>query len=475
MSNDREILSINRKALTINLDDRFFGSFAEIGGGQEVARNFFQAGGASGTVAKTISAYDKRFSDALYCSEQSLKRYVSLDRLELMLRIEYNEIITLLKQSRDPKTCFFAFANTVSTLNYYKNNISHGWIGVDFQLNPDDPPNRVIMHVKLHENDNLLQQYTLGAFGVNLLYACFYFWQWPNTFLQSLLDNLSTDRIEITMIRMTGPQLGYVDNRLLAVQLVKNDMTRAIIFNRHGEVQEPGDLLYKKNVLAFRGSFRPITYVGVDMLKTSFSIFKRDEDYDKENTLALCEITLNNLLDEGQFDERDFLDRVDLLNGIGQNVMVSNFREFYKLVNYMSQFRIIKLRLVIGILTFQKVIDEKYYKQLKGGILEAFGMLFHENVKMYIYPALDEEGSLITIHTIGVPEKNHHLFQPLLANRIILDVPNVNVKYLDIYSPQVLQQIQDGHIIWETQVPRFVADTIKKKQLFGYTAGNHHL
>jgi len=472
MGNDREILSVNRKALTINLDDSIFGSFAEIGGGQEVARNFFQVGGASGTVAKTISAYDKRFSDAFYCEGKEMKRYVSRERLELMLDTEYNEIVNLLSKTREQKTRFFAFADTVSTINYQKTNISHGWIGMDFQLEPGHLPNRVILHVKLHENDNVLQQNTLGILGVNLIYACFYFWQWPNTFLQSLLDNLSTDRLEITMIHMSGPQLAYVDNRLLAVQLVKNGMTRAIMFDRNGNVQEPGDMLYKKNVLAFRGSFRPITYVGIDMLKTSFSIFKRDEDYDKENTLPLCEITLNNLLEEGIFDERDFLDRVDLLNGIGQNVMVSNFREFYKLVNYLSQFRIIKLRIVIGILTFQKVLDEKYYKDLRGGIMEAFGRLFPENVKMYIYPSLGSDGELMTIENMKIPPQNKFLFKHLLANRKIIDITSANSKYLNIFSAEVLEKIQCGDPAWEEMVPRFVSDFVKRKQLFGYKTNN---
>lgn len=472
MGNEREILTVNRKALTINLDDTIFGSFAEIGGGQEVARNFFQVGGASGTVAKTISAYDKRYSDALYCTQQQMKRYVSRERLELMLDTEYNEIVSLLSKSRDNNTRFFAFANTVSTINFQKTNVSHGWFGVDFQLEPGHLPNRVIVHVRLHENDNVLQQNTLGIFGVNLLYACFYYWQWPNTFLQSLLDNLSTDRIEITMIHMTGPQLGYVDNRLLAVQLVKNEMTRAIMFDRYGKVQEPGDMLYKKNVLAFRGSFRPITYVGVDMLKTSYGLFKRDEDYDKENTLPLCEITLNNLLEEGVFDERDFLDRVDLLNGIGQNVMVSNFREFYKLVGYLSQFRIIKLRIVIGILTLQKVIDEKYYQNLRGGIMEAFGKLFTENVKMYVYPSLDSKGELTSVQNISVPEQNRYLFKHLLENRKILDIKNTNKKHLTIFSGHVLEKIKHGDPTWEEMVPRFIADFIKNRKLFGYGENN---
>jgi hypothetical protein len=468
MNNEREILSANQKALAINLDPTVFGTFAEIGGGQEVARNFFQVGGASGTIAKTISAYDKRFSDALYCEGKEMKRYVSRDRLELMLDTEYNEMVKLLAGTRDQNTRFFSFADTVSTINYQKTNVSHGWLGVDFQLEPGHLPNRVILHVRLHENDNLLQQNSLGTLGVNLIYACFYFWEWPNTFLQSLLDNLSTDRIEITMIHMGGPQLGYIDNRLLAVQLVKNGMTSATMFDRYGNVQEPADMLYKKNILVFRGSFRPITYVGIDMLKTSFSIFKRDEDYDKENTLSLCEITLRNLLEEGVFDERDFLDRVDLLNSLGQNVMVSNYREFYKLVTYLSQFRIIKLRIVIGILTFRKVLDEKYYQNLKGGIMEAFGKLFPENAKMYIYPSLDSNGEVSNIQNIAVPAGIKHLFMHLLENRKILDISTANKKFMHIFSTQVLEKIKHGDQSWEEMVPHFVADFIKKKQLFGY-------
>ncbi|MDY0076135.1 MAG: hypothetical protein RBR87_02575 [Bacteroidales bacterium] len=470
MTPQTETLPINRKALNINLDSSVYGSFAEIGGGQETARNFFQAGGASGTIAKTISAYDKSYSDAVYCKQKTSKRYVSRERLELMLDAEYSELTGLLKNGGQPGRRFFSFANTVSTLNYYKDNISHGWMGVRFQLSEGGLHNEVILHVLLLENDNVLQQNTLGILGVNMIYACYYFWDRPNAFLQSLLDNLSRDRIAITMINMSGPELSYVDNRLLGVQLVKNDMTKAIMFDRHGQVQEPDDMLYKKNVLIFRGSFRPITYVTTDMLKTSFGLFKKDEDYDKSNTLPLCEITINNLYDEDEFDERDFLDRVDLLNEIGQNVMVSNFREFYKLVGYMSQFRTIKTRLVIGLDTFKKVMDESYYTKLKGGILEALGNLFPENVKVYLYPALDEKtGKAISSKDLVFDENVRFLFEYLVANRKILDIPKAKRKYLTIKSSEVLDLLRDNNPEWEEKVPVFIADRIKERKLFGYS------
>lgn len=469
MATTREIIPVSRKALTINLDNTIFGSFAEIGGGQEVVRCFFQAGGASGTIAKSISAYDKRYSDALYCKEKNSKRYVSRERLELMLSTEFSELETLLNDSKIPQTKFFAFADTVSTLNYRKDNNCHGWMGVRFQLAEDSAPNEVIIHVRLHENDNLLQQNTLGVLGVNLLFACYYLWDRPNSFLPSLLDNLTTDRVEITMINMSGPDLSYVDNRLLGVQLVKNDMTKAIMFDRHGDVQEPDDMFYKKNVLVFRGSFRPITYAGIDILKSSYSLFKHDEDYDKYNTLPLCEITLNNLLESGEFDERDFLDRVDLLNEIGQNVMVSNFEEFYKLVDYMSQFRLIKLRVVIGIQTFEKVLDESYYAGLKGGILYAFGKLFPSNMKMYIYPSIDVASDrLITLADLKVSHEINHLLNYLKESRKILEIKTFNRKFLNIFSHMVLEHIKKNDNAWEKLVPNYIAQRIKERKLFGF-------
>lgn len=469
---ERQVLSTSLKALTLNLDQSTYGVFAEIGGGQEVSRAFFQAGGASGTIAKTISAYDKQYSDVLYSNQQASKRYVSCQRLEEMLRCEYDQLVGVLQGKREKPTRFFAFADTVSTINYRKDNISHGWIGCRFQLVQEDEPNEVIIHVELHEMDNLLQQNTLGIVGVNLIYACYFHHDRPNSFLQSLMDNLSPDRLDITMIRMNGPQLAYVDNRLLAVQLVKNGMTSAIMFDRYGMVQEPADMLYKKNVLAFRGSFRPITYAGFDILKSSYAIFKRDEDYDKKTTLSFCEITLHNLLsqEEHDIDERDFLDRVDLLNGMGQNVMVSGFREFYKLVAYFSGFRINKLRIVIGVDTLEKVFDKTYYTNLKGGMLEAFGKLFPDNMKMYVYPTIDgESGKIKHSGDITLPEDSTFLYKHLISARKILDIEDINEKHLSIFSPMVLERIQNKDSSWEKLVPVYVAESIKSKKLFGYT------
>jgi hypothetical protein len=326
------------------------------------------------------------------------------------------------------------------------------------------------MHVKLLENDGLLQQKTLGVLGVNLIYACRYYNQHPNIFLKSLLDNLTIDRFRITMMRMSGPDLDYVDNRLLGVQLVKNGMTRAIMFDEEGNVQQPSDMLYKKNALVFRGSFRPITYVAKDIINTSIELFKKDEDYEPGNTLSFSEISLNNLLCEGELDERDFLERVNMLNDIGQSVMISDVKEYYKLVDLFSQFKIKKLRLVMGVPSLVSIFDKNYYTDLKGGVLEAFGKLFPTNIKLYVYPTFDaNHEKVITSNDVIPTDATRHLFQYLQESKCILDISSNLSDQLRVKSFEVLKMIEDGDKKWEKFVPMVVAKTIKEKKLFGYT------
>jgi len=463
-----EIIPINRKALKINIDTSMYGSFAEIGGGQETSRYFFIAGGASKTVARTISAYDKKFSDLAY-NDNKPGRYVSEGRLNKMLNKEYKDVCSIINADK-PRATFFAFANTVEILNYQKDNYSHGWLGLKYQLEPGGKPNTVILHVKLLENDGLLQQKTLGILGVNLIYACRYYYQHPNIFLKSLLDNLSIDRFRITMLRMSGPDLDYVDNRLLGVQLVKNGMTRAIMFDEKGNVQQPSDMLYKKNALVFRGSFRPITYVAKDIINASIELFKKDEDYEPGNTLSFSEISLNNLLSEGQLDERDFLERVNMLNDIGQSVMISDVQEYYKLVDLFSQFKIKKLRLVMGVPSLVRIFDKIYYSDLKGGILEAMGKLFPNNIKLYIYPTLDKKNEkLVTSTDVKPLDTTGYLFDYLQESKCILDIKSSLSDQLRVKSYEVLKMIETGNETWEKYVPMIVAKTIREKKLFGYS------
>lgn len=464
----REILPTGRKALQINIDTKFYGTFAEIGGGQEVARHFFLAGGASGTIAKSISAYDKSFSDAHY-NKHKKGRYVSEDRLTKMLNYEYNQLDELLPE-RKSDTCMFAFADTVEVLNYNKDNYSHGWMGVRFQLKPNGPANTVVLHVKLQEPDGLLQQTTLGILGVNLLYACIRYHQYPRQFLESLADNLTLDRFRINAIRMDGPDLEYVDNRLLAVQLVKSGMSHAVMFDKKGNVQQPSEMLYKKNVLAFRGTFRPITYIAKDILNKSMELFKKDEDYEEGNTLSFCELTLNNLSTKGEdVDEKDFLERVNMLNSIGQNVMVSDIKEYFRLVDFFKLFKLKKLRIVMGVPTLEKVFDEKYYTDLRGGLLESIGIMFPKNMKLYIYPTLRKSGdknSLTTSRNININSEHKLLYEYLLENHYILDIKSSMSDQLHIKSREVWQMIRDGNSDWEKYVPMKIAKVIKEKDLF---------
>ena len=462
----REILSTKQKALRTNIESDVYGTLAEIGGGQEVARAFFQAGGASGTLAKSISAYDKTFSDALY-NNNNVGRYVSEDRLIKMLNSEYDDLLNIISEQRDPKTAFFTFADTVETLNYKKTNQGQGWMGVRFQGSNRNKPNEVIIHFRLLENDALLQQYTLGTLGVNLIFACFHFSDDPNTFLQSLMDNLDKYRIDINMIRMKGPDLDYIDNRLLGVQLVKNGMTHAVMFDKDGNVQQPADMLYKKDIIAIRGSFRPITYVGFDMIKTSVERLKEEGIYSDENTITICEITMRNLLASGEFDERDFLARVDILNGMGQNVMVSNYMYFYRLTNFFNSFKIGNLRVVVGVPTMRNLVLKKYYKDLRGGLMEAFGQLFAENVKLYVYPLIEND-KIYTGRFIKVDHDIFYLYQHLLYNDKIVDLENIDRRWQGIFARKVLLKIQNGELGWEETMPKYIAEFIKQNKLFGY-------
>lgn len=459
-----EIIPTSRKALILNIDTSLYGSFAEIGGGQEVARHFFQAGGSSDTVAKTVSAYDKRFSDSFY-NKNKKGRHVSEQRLVKMLDYEYKEVTRLLSGENNEHT-FFAFANTMEVLNFTKTNKSHGWMGIKFQLTPNSEPNVVIVHIKLLENDAILQQATIGTLGVNLMYACRFYHDSPNSFLKSLTDNLSMDRFRITMMRMSGPDLDYIDNKLLAVQLVKNKMTRTIMFDKNGNVHQPSDMLYKKNVLAFRGSFMPVTYIARDILNKSMDLFALDEDYEQDNTLSFCELSLNNILSKGEVDEQDFLNRVEMLTSIGQNVMISDLPEYYKLVDFFSQFKMKKLRIVMGIPTFEKVLNKKYYKNLRGGLLEAVGKMFPQNTKLYIYPTKRTKSTeIITSDNIQMDDDTRYIFDYLKENRFILDVKSEMINQLHISTREVNRMIQSGDSRWEKYVPMSVCKIIKEKGL----------
>jgi hypothetical protein len=458
-------LSIKEKSLKINLDKRIYGSFAEIGAGQDTAAAFFKAGGASGTIAKTMSAYDMAFSDAIY---GKCARYVCEERLETMLEREFGLLEKRLTHRKDT-TCFFAYANTVETINFKKNNKGHGWVGLRFQLAPDTPYNECVIHVLMRDRENVPQQQAIGMVGVNMLYGCFYLHHDPEALLSSLVDNLSEGRVEIDMFRLTGPDFKHVDNRLMSLKLVKNGLAQATMFSPGGQVLQAFDALYKKDVAVLRGRFRPVTKVNMDMLNTGLKQFQEEPDVDPHNTLLLCELTLSDLTSTGQLNEKDFLDRVDILCSLGQYVMISNFPEFYKLISYMSQFtKKKKIGIIVGIMTLEKIFEERHYTDLKGGILEAVGILFGNNVTLYVYPSYGKDKTLHTCQNFKLEPKLKSLLDYLIENRKIEDLKGADTGILHITSDHVISMIKSGTEGWEDMVPETVADIIKDNCLFDY-------
>lgn len=463
------VLATKTKALKINLNTNIYGTFAEIGAGQETVRNFFRAGGASGTIAKAMSAYDKDFSDAIYGVEED-RRYVTESRLKKMLRYEVDLIEDRLSRKKHPDKLFFSYANTVVTIDFSKKFKGHGWVGIRFQLDPLEDFNEIVLHLRFKETNARLQQETLGVLGVNLIYGAFYLNDNPKELLKSFYDNLHKDQLEIDMINFSGPRFMYVDNRLMSLQLVKNEMTNAVMFGPDGNNLLPAQVLYKKNILALRGSFRPVTKVNMDMFEKSKELFFSEKKVDPENSQIIFEITLSNLRSEGEINERDFLDRAELLCTTGKTVMITNFKEYFRLVEYFSEFTKARMGLAMGVYNLIQIFDEKYYRHLSGGILEAFGKLFYRDLKVYMYPYKDSEtNEFITSDNLKVHPRMKELYKFFKYNGKLIDIENVDSEILHIFSRNVLKMISEGEDGWQEMLPDGVSETIIQNKLFGYS------
>lgn len=471
ISGDKEIEnipSIKSKALRINLNENIYGSFSEIGAGQETVRNFFRAGGASGTIAKTMSAYDKDFSDAIYGVQED-GRYVTESRLKTMLSHEINLIEQRISREKHPNKLFFSFANTVATIDFAKKYKGHGWVGIKYQVEPNGDYNEIVLHIRFRENEATLQQNTLGTLGVNLIYGAFYKYDEPKKLLRYLYDHIDQDKIEVDTINFSGPLFKNVDNRLMSLQLVKNGMTDAVMFGPDGNNILPARILYKKNILTLRGSFRPVTNVNIDMYEKSYEMFLKEKRVDPEKTVVIFEITLSNLRAEGEINEVDFMSRARLLCSLGHTVMISNFQEYYKLVDYFSEYTKKRMGLTLGVNNLIDIFDEKYYRHLSGGILEAFGKLFFKDLKVYLYPMLNPDtGEYINSENLKVHPRMKELYKFFKYNGKVVDIENFNKENLNIFSRKVLTQIENQDDGWEDMLPSGVAEIIKKKQLFGY-------
>jgi hypothetical protein len=457
----------NRKALQINLDTKRYGTFAEIGAGQEVARRFFQVGGAASTIAKTISAYDVTFSDAIYGPAD---RYVSRKRLHTMLDHEYDLLLERLDAKLGSQRTFFCFADTVAARSFKEHNESHGWLGVRFQTQPRSEPNQIIIHVRMLDEANVDQQEALGVIGVNLLYGAFYHAQ-PERLISSLQENLAPGRIEVDMIKFSGPAFYQVDNRLMSLQLVSQGLTNAVMFTADGETVQPAEVFYKKAILVERGSFRPVTYATNDMLDGALRQFLKESGCSEKELVVLMEMTLENLLSEGQLDHADFLARVDILGALGRTVLISKFGEYYRLAGYLSRYTNKMVGLVMGVPSVMEIFDEKYYLNLEGGILEALGRMFKSGLKLYVYPMIDEaSGKVVKATALEVAPHLRSLYRYLIDNQFIREIDAYHPEYLRIYPPEVLAKLQANDGSWEKMVPPEVAQIIKEREFFGYRA-----
>lgn len=462
----RQQLETEQKALEVNLDETIYGTFAEIGAGQEVARYFFQVGGAAGTIAKTMSAYDKVYSDNIYGPEPS-GRYVCESRLYKMLEHEYELMHTRLQHER-PGTHFFVFADTVAAVNYQRTISGDGWLGLRFQLNPDGEPNDLVLHARMLDNDNTLQQQAIGILGVNMIYGCYRYQHNLELLLQSLLDNLH-GRIKVDMVRLTGPDFDQIDNRLLSFWLVKHGLSEVAMFGPDGHNIHASEFLYKKHVLVVRGSFRPPTLVNLDMIKSGLQQFLDSPGVEANKTQVLTEITLDNLRAGGDLNEQDFLDRATLLNAMGQIVVISDCEQHQKLAAYLADYRVEHLGIVLGVRFLQDLLAEKYRENMGGQLLTAFGELFSNQLRIYVYPTMQEDsGVLMTAQNLPIPESVKFLYRHLLANRQIVDIEGFNPDTLHIFSKTVFQMLQTGAVGWENMLPVEVAKLIKERALFNF-------
>ena len=417
-----------------------------------------------------MSAYDKSFSDAIYGVEDD-GRYVTEARLEKMLNHEMKLMEQRISREDHPNKIFFSFANTVATIDFAKKYLGHGWLGIKFQLEPDEPYNDIILHIRFKQTEARLQQETLGILGVNLIYGAFYKHHKPKKLLKYLYDHIDKDTIEIDMINFSGPRFENVDNRVMSLQLVKNGMTEAVMFGPDGNNILPAAILYKKNILALRGSFRPVTKVNMDMFKKSYDIFIRENKVEVDKTVVIFEITLSNLRAEGEIDEEDFMDRARLLCSLGQTVLISNFQEYYKLVEYFSNYTKERMALTMGVNNLVEIFDERYYRHLSGGILEAFGKLFYKDLRVYLYPMVDPEtGLLVTSNNLKVHPRMKELYKFFKYNGKVVDIFDYDPDILNIFSREVLKKITNAEEGWEDMLPKGIAELIKQKNLFDYNS-----
>jgi len=456
------------KALRINLDEKKYGTIVEIGAGQEVARHFFKSGAAAGTIAKTMSAYDMKFSDAIYGVQED-GRYVSKARVGAMLEKEFGLILDRVGKSRSKTSRYFSYAATVAAKSYNAKNECHAWCGIRVQEYPGAEPSDIILHIRLRDDNAERQQQALGVLGVNLIYGAYYYFEDANTIIDSLTDNLEADRIEIDSIEFHGPYFEEIDNRTINLHLIRSWKTRAIMFRPDGSVVIPAEMLYKKNVLTIRGSFRPVTRLNVDMIEQGLKCFTETNGVSLENSVALAEISLNDAHgNDLMVSEEDLIARVRLLNSLGYSVMISDHTRYFSMRAYFRQFTKLQIGIVVGISNIRQIFDQSSYRGVEGGILEGFGKLFPDHTRLLVYPEIDLAGEYTDYTNLMVPENLRFLYRHLLENHFIFGIEASDPDLFKIFSRNILKQLPNGRGEWEQDLPGGVAEEIIDNRFFGY-------
>ena len=467
---DKQVSSraTNAKALRINLDEKKYGTIVEIGAGQEVARQFFIAGAAAGTIAKTMSAYDMKFSDAIYGVQED-RRYVSRSRVKAMMGQEFDLVVQRIAEVRPRSSRFFAYAATVAAKSFKSNNECHAWCGVRIQMYPGAEPSDIIVHVRMFDDNAEAQQQALGIVGVNLIYAAYYYFEDPRKVIDSLTDNMKPNRIEIDSVEFHGPYFDDLDNRAKNIHLIRSWKTRAIMFKPDGSVAVPAEMLYKKNVITIRGSFRPVTNLNEDMIEQGKKAFLNQQGVNESDTVAIAEISINDAYgNDAKFPEDDLIARVQLLNSLGYNVMVSDYTRYFSLRAYFRQYTKKHIGIVVGMVNVKQIFDESFYRGVEGGILEGFGKLFPDNTKLFVYPERAEDGQPTTFTEVKVPEHLRFLYRHLLENGFVAGIECSDANLFNIYSREVLKQIPTESTEWQAVVPEKAVKEIIDKKMFGY-------
>lgn len=456
------------KALRINLDTKKYGTIVEIGAGQEVARQFFRAGAAAGTIAKTMSAYDMKFSDAIYGTQDD-GRYVSKSRLKSMIDKEFDLVIERVGTSRPKTSRYFSYGATVAAKSYQSDNECHAWCGIRIQMYPGAPPSEIVAHIRMRDEDADRQQVSLGIFGVNLIYAAYYYFENAKKLIDSLTDSLEQDRIEVDSIEFSGPYFDDIDNRAINLHLIRSWKTRAIMFKPDGSVVVPAEMLYKKNVLTIRGAFRPVTRLNVDMIEQGLKVFTQMDGVTRENSVALAEISINDARgNDLKVPEDDLIARVQLLNALGYSVMISDLTRYFTLRAYFRQFTKLQIGIVLGIVNIREIFDESKYLGVEGGILEGFGKLFPDNTRLLVYPEIDKSGELQDYSNVQLPGNLQFLYKHLVENGFISGIDSSDRELLNIFSREVLAQLPHGRGSWEQFVPDGVVEEIIEHKLLGF-------